>query len=103
MTLAAVHRRVIAVSLATWPTVTIVTCCAAPLIADAPIAVKTLVSTILSVPLMIYLVLPPVTRAIERAFLPGSDDEEPGGFRSEERRVGKECVGTCRSRWSPEH
>src|SRR3546814_10977408 len=21
--------------------------------------------------------------------------------RSEERRVGKECVGTCRSRWSP--
>src|SRR3546814_18113431 len=21
-------------------------------------------------------------------------------FRSEERRVGKECVGTCRSRWS---
>src|SRR3546814_11651671 len=22
-------------------------------------------------------------------------------FRSEERRVGKECVGTCRSRWSP--
>jgi antibiotic biosynthesis monooxygenase (ABM) superfamily enzyme len=79
MTLAAIHRRVIAVSLATWPTVTIVTYGAAPLIADAPIAVKTLVSTILSVPLMIYLVLPPVTRAIERAFLPGSDDEEPGG------------------------
>src|SRR3546814_11580936 len=23
--------------------------------------------------------------------------------RSEERRVGKECVGTCRSRWSPYH
>src|SRR3546814_11155859 len=23
--------------------------------------------------------------------------------RSEERRVGKECVSTCRSRWSPEH
>src|SRR3546814_12624854 len=22
-------------------------------------------------------------------------------FRSEERRVGKECVSTCRSRWSP--
>src|SRR3546814_19030163 len=22
---------------------------------------------------------------------------------SEERRVGKECVSTCRSRWSPEH
>src|SRR3546814_1616691 len=30
----------------------------------------------------------------------------PGGCcqgRSEERRVGKECVSTCRSRWSPYH
>ena len=27
-------------------------------------------------------------------------DEEP---RSEERRVGKECVQPCRSRWSPYH
>src|SRR3546814_15070558 len=25
------------------------------------------------------------------------------GGRSEERRVGKECVSTCRSRWSPDH
>src|SRR3546814_13908933 len=25
------------------------------------------------------------------------------GNRSEERRVGKECVSTCRSRWSPYH
>src|SRR3546814_20133270 len=24
-------------------------------------------------------------------------------FRSEERRVGNECVSTCRSRWSPSH
>src|SRR3546814_3985108 len=24
-------------------------------------------------------------------------------IRSEERRVGKECVSTCRSRWSPNH
>ena len=24
-------------------------------------------------------------------------------FRSEERRVGKECNGQCRSRWSPYH
>src|SRR3546814_19432873 len=28
---------------------------------------------------------------------------ERGGWRSEERRVGKECVSTCRSRWSPYH
>src|SRR3546814_12427228 len=29
----------------------------------------------------------------------------PGSLpkRSEERRVGKECVSTCRSRWSPYH
>src|SRR3546814_18202296 len=26
-----------------------------------------------------------------------------GHPRSEERRVGKECVSTCRSRWSPYH
>src|SRR3546814_5456408 len=31
-------------------------------------------------------------------------EEEPGDEqRSEERRVGKECVSTCRSRWSPYH
>src|SRR3546814_5407956 len=28
---------------------------------------------------------------------------ELGNTRSEERRVGKECVSTCRSRWSPYH
>src|SRR3546814_6527617 len=31
------------------------------------------------------------------------ETQRPQGFdeRSEERRVGKECVSTCRSRWSP--
>src|SRR3546814_1218684 len=33
--------------------------------------------------------------------------DNPGKYsyasRSEERRVGKECVSTCRSRWSPYH
>src|SRR3546814_11672589 len=28
---------------------------------------------------------------------------QPAAMRSEERRVGKECVSTCRSRWSPYH
>src|SRR3546814_11110335 len=28
---------------------------------------------------------------------------EEAEARSEERRVGKECVSTCRSRWSPYH
>src|SRR3546814_3629667 len=37
--------------------------------------------------------LPNPTGSIQRL-------EEP---RSEERRVGKECVSTCRSRWSPYH
>src|SRR3546814_4573025 len=34
----------------------------------------------------------PVMRRLRSLFL-----------RSEERRVGKECVSTCRSRWSPTH
>src|SRR3546814_7287887 len=29
------------------------------------------------------------------------DEGAMPGERSEERRVGKECVSTCRSRWSP--
>src|SRR3546814_7520715 len=41
--------------------------------------------------------------------LPGSKNPMYGrkhsdeSKRSEERRVGKECVSTCRSRWSPYH
>ena len=30
-------------------------------------------------------------------------EEQESVARSEERRVGKECVSTCRSRWSPYH
>src|SRR3546814_3992462 len=30
-------------------------------------------------------------------------DQNADGTRSEERRVGKECVSTCRYRWSPYH
>src|SRR3546814_16550992 len=33
----------------------------------------------------------------------GADSIEILQDRSEERRVGKECVSTCRSRWSPYH
>src|SRR3546814_2351114 len=39
--------------------------------------------------------------------LPSLIGRRPGGhrqdLRSEERRVGNECVSTCRSRWSPYH
>src|SRR3546814_2049833 len=31
------------------------------------------------------------------------DERRTTERRSEERRVGKECVSTCRSRWSPYH
>src|SRR3546814_6770282 len=33
----------------------------------------------------------------------GYEVPPPGFRRSEERRVEKECVSTCRSRWSPYH
>src|SRR3546814_8916014 len=36
-----------------------------------------------------------------KAAFPGTTFQK--GSRSEERRVGKECVSTCRSRWSPYH
>src|SRR3546814_8757226 len=34
---------------------------------------------------------------------PSGFKDRGSGWRSEERRVGKECVSTCRSRWSPYH
>src|SRR3546814_352918 len=39
------------------------------------------------------------------SFVTALQSGDPGGLadRSEERRVGKECVSTCRSRWSPYH
>src|SRR3546814_11861971 len=45
------------------------------------------------------LALPPGEAAQIRAWLTG----HAGDARSEERRVGTECVSTCRSRWSPYH
>src|SRR3546814_9694207 len=35
--------------------------------------------------------------------IPAQNDSRRLRDRSEERRVGKECVSTCRSRWSPYH
>src|SRR3546814_13891376 len=35
--------------------------------------------------------------------IPHGQCQDYGFGRSEERRVGKECVSTCRSRWSPYH
>src|SRR3546814_18897933 len=39
----------------------------------------------------------------ERVFAVGEDSWDVRFERSEERRVGKECVSTCRSRGSPYH
>src|SRR3546814_21134818 len=43
-----------------------------------------------------------LTLAREGASIIAVDAPEPLA-RAEGRRVGKECVSTCRSRWSPEH
>src|SRR3546814_5362921 len=50
---------------------------------------------------------PPILRRSPPPLLMHRRSESPrgrsGATRSEERRVGKECVSTCRSRWSPYH
>src|SRR3546814_18791879 len=46
--------------------------------------------------------LPFIKADVLEAIVSGNLDEDEGK-RSEERRVGKECVSTCRSRWSPYH
>src|SRR3546814_19128586 len=38
---------------------------------------------------------------VERADAHAAEQREAHQLRSEERRVGKECVRTCRSRWAP--
>src|SRR3546814_13026705 len=46
-----------------------------------------------------WLLIPAFTLLLSSPFFGGAGN----GWRSEERRVGKECVSTCRSRWSPYH
>src|SRR3546814_12410053 len=41
--------------------------------------------------------------AFPERLLTGDRPEPAFLLRSEERRVGKECVSKCRSRWSPDH
>ena len=54
----------------------------------------------------IPLKLQAISDALEEIFrwiVPENPFDENSKPRSEERRVGKECVSTCRSRWSPYH
>src|SRR3546814_12206292 len=43
------------------------------------------------------------SQVVEQAEVLEHDPYAPPQQRSEERRVGKECVSTCRSRWSQYH
>src|SRR3546814_10521490 len=43
------------------------------------------------------------TSQLGASVVPSGERRPHRPHRSEERRVGKECVSTCRSRWSPYH
>ena len=45
----------------------------------------------------------PITHLVNSAGITGKSSRLDKADRSEERRVGKECVQPCRSRWSPYH
>src|SRR3546814_16723148 len=44
-----------------------------------------------------------IVNGMKRKLSPSPRSRRGGVMRSEERRVGKECVSTCRSRWSQYH
>src|SRR3546814_13921025 len=46
---------------------------------------------------------PPSADVLRRLIARHVEEEMLYRERSEERRVGKECVSTCRSRWSPDN
>src|SRR3546814_10902469 len=49
------------------------------------------------------LAINPQLRVIASPWSPPAWMKSSNSLRSEERRVGKACVSTCRSRWSPYH
>src|SRR3546814_15108992 len=59
--------------------------------------------TTLSTNPIINLVSKPNDIAVAIMFAVITPESQNQCLRSEERRVGKECVSTCRSRWSPYH
>src|SRR3546814_6340613 len=76
---------------------------------DLPVVASTMWATIRSfaVPACMVHLLRKCGRLLSGQLRPGNIDHlrvaRRSTGRSEERRVGKECVSTCRSRWSPYH
>src|SRR3546814_16484529 len=78
-----------------------------------------LIDVMLVLLVMLIITIPIQTHAVKmdmpQATPPTADETQPPPvveleidfdgtiIRSEERRVGKECVSTCRSRWTPYH
>src|SRR3546814_11151455 len=48
-------------------------------------------------------IIPLIVALLVTGITATADAARAGELRSEERRVGKECVSTCRSRWQPYH
>src|SRR3546814_1564914 len=83
--------------------VTGVQTCALP-ISDVYCAAATLAALWLAASLaLLQLALAAIGLAGGKSELLGAVRPVAVAQRSEERRVGKECVSTCRSRWSPYH
>ena len=65
---------------------------------------------LIAYPILISLLMEQMIGMTDTAFLGRVGEVELGAsaiagvfYRSEERRVGKECLRLCRSRWSPYH
>lgn len=69
------HRRVIAVIVATWPTVTLLTWALAEATAAWPMPLRTLLTTLASVPIILYLIVPRIGPMIDRLVGPRDRDE----------------------------
>src|SRR3546814_18094013 len=83
--------------------------CSSDLIANTPLLLAEI-----SIQLLLHFTLPPrycacvagaagLNDDILEAFLEPVEADKQYSARSEERRVGKECVRTFRSRWSPDN
>src|SRR3546814_15155595 len=55
------------------------------------------------IPILAFFIVAGEEQGVPTEQLDGTIQNDILKERSEERRVGKECVSTCRSRWSPDH